>query len=164
MKRITTIALAALVLVAALAAVGCGGDGGGALSQEEYQQRLDQASTDLQEASSDLGSNLGDVIGGNEDAGSAAADSLGQVTEQLRQTAGELEDVDPPENAEQANEELVNALRAYAEDLDELREPLESGNLSDIQKRLGELEQLDSVEDLQQAAQNLQEAGYSFET
>lgn len=164
MKRVTTTTLTALVLVAALAAVGCGGDGGDALSQEEYQERLDQASTDLQSASNDLGSNLGDVIGGNEDAGSAAADSLGQVTEQLRQTAGELEDVNPPENAEQGNEELVDALRAYADDLDELREPLEGGNLSEIQKRLGELEQLDSVENLQQAAQNLQEAGYSFET
>lgn len=153
---------ALLIIGFFFALAGCGG--GEALSQEEYQQRLDQTATDLAQRSAALGQELGGVLSGDASASEAAADGIGQTAEQFRESASELDDVDPPENAEEANDDLVSGLRAFADDLEEIQDSLGDGDLSDAQRRLGELEELDSIQTLEQAAEQLREAGYSFAT
>ena len=160
-----TIVSALLVSVAALALVGCGGDEGGeALSQEQYQEQLDQATTDLEEGSTDLNDELGAILSGDESVGDAAAEAVGTMVEQFRETASELEDVEPPENAQEANDEFVNGLRGYADELEEIQGSLEDGDLSEARSQLGRINELDSVQALQRAAEQLREAGYSVET
>lgn len=111
-----------------------------------------------------LGEELDGVIAGDESASEAAANAIAQTEEQFRESASELEDVDPPENAETANDDLVSGLRALAGDLAEIQDSLGEGDLADAQRRLGELGDLDSIQTLQQAAAQLREAGYPFET
>jgi hypothetical protein len=161
--RSSLILVASFLVVVGVALAGCGGGGGDALSQDEYQQQLDQISQDLTQSSESFGTELQSVLSGDADAGEAAADSIGRVAGQIRESASQLDEAEPPSNAEAANAELVTSLRAYADDLEELQEPLRSGDLTVIQNRLGELEQLDSVQSLQQASQDLEEAGYTFD-
>ena len=105
--------LAALAGLAVLA--GCGG-GGDALSKEDYEQELDGAAADLTQASQTLATELSSAMAG--DGGfDQAAEDLRAVRDQLDETAGQLDDLDPPEDAVEAHDRLVDALRAYSVDL-----------------------------------------------
>ena len=111
--------LVALVVLVALVA-GCGGGGGDALSQEEYQEELGQASTDLSQASRKLGTELNQAMAGD---GSfeEVADQMAAIRDQLDQTADDLDGVEPPDNVADAHERLVESLRSYSDDLEEFK-------------------------------------------
>lgn len=151
--------LVALVALVALAA-GCGGD---SLSQEEYQQELNQAATDLTEASGTLGAALSQAMIG-EGSFDEAADEMAAIRDELESTADDLDGVDPPEEAADAHERLVDSLRAYSDDLEEIEGQLEDGTEAEITRSFSRLQNLDSVKELQRAGSELEELGYSFET
>ena len=154
-----------LVLLAAVllgVATGCG-SGGDQLSKDEYQQELSQASTNLTQASQDLGRELTQAISGKGSYAQAAKE-MGTVQEQLDQTATELDDVSPPEDTAAAHDRLVDAMRAYSKDLGDIQMALESGNGAEITRQLRGAASLESVKDLQQAATDLRKLGYEFET
>jgi predicted flap endonuclease-1-like 5' DNA nuclease len=155
-----------LVLILAVLALiglptGCGASGN-QLSEDEYQQELDTASSDVRQASEQLGTELSNAIAGG---GSfeQAADEMKAVREQLDATASELDSVSPPEESAAAHDRLVDAMRSYSDDLAEIQGTLESGNVSEITQKLGSIESLDS-KDLQRAGAALRELGYTFET
>jgi septal ring factor EnvC (AmiA/AmiB activator) len=154
---------ALLVAIVALAGVSAGCGGGDALSKQEYQQELSQAATDLSEASQTLGRELSNAAIG-EGSFDEAADEMAAIREQLDQTADDLDGLDPPDDAEDAHNRLVDSLHAYSDDLEEIQGKLESGSDAEITESLRGLQNLDSVKDLQQAGADLEELGYRFET
>lgn len=158
MTRALLVALVALVALSA----GCGG-GGDSLSQEEYQQELNQAATDLTEASGTLGAALSQAMIG-EGSFDEAADEMAAIRDELESTADDLDGVDAPEEAADAHERLVDSLRAYSDDLEEIEGQLEDGTEAEITRSFSRLQNLDSVKELQRAGSELEELGYSFET
>ncbi|HEX2505559.1 MAG TPA: hypothetical protein VHK22_05065 [Gaiellaceae bacterium] len=58
---------------------------------------------------------------------------------------------------------LVESLRAYSFDLEEIQAALEEGDQAAITESLSGLESLDSVRELRAAGDALQELGYTFE-
>jgi hypothetical protein len=157
------VARALLVALVVLTGVSAGCGGGDALSKEEYQQELSQAATDLSEASQALAKELSNASIG-EGSFKDAADEMGAIRDQLDQTADDLGGVDPPEDAEDAHNRLVDSLHAYSDDLEEIQGKLESGSDAEITESLSGLQNLDSVKDLQKAGADLEELGYRFET
>lgn len=157
MPRALLVALVALVTLAA----GCGGDD--ALSQQDYQEELGQAATDLSQASQKLGTELTQAMVGD---GSfeEAADEMTAIRDELNETADDLEGVDPPDDVADAHDRLVDSLRAYSDDLEEIQGKLEDGTEAEITKSFAGLQNLDSVRELQRAGAELEELGYTFET
>ena len=96
-----------MVAALALAVAGCGGE----VSKSEYEQKVQEVYADVQQAFRETG-------------GGRTLDDLAERTEaaqdELRSAADTLDDVDAPKAVEEQNEELVQAFRGYAEDLDTL--------------------------------------------
>ena len=103
-------------VAAAAVAAGCGG---GELSKSEYEQQLQETYADIRQAFRGTAR-----TGSLEDLAEAVED----VQAELRSAADELDDADPPRAAEEPNEELVQALRGYADDLDIVVDAGRAGN------------------------------------
>lgn len=151
--------VAALVLV--VAATGCGGSD--QLSKDDYERELNQASTGLMQAALELGRQLTQAIAG-QGSYAQAAKKMETVRERLDETANQLDELSPPEDAASAHDRLVSALRTYSDDLGDIQNALETGNGDAIARRLRGAASLQSIKDLQRAAEDLRELGYSFET
>jgi predicted DsbA family dithiol-disulfide isomerase len=108
--------LAAIALALALGAAGCGGDGDDADQfREDYNaavDRLNDVNTNIQESGQSIASQSGEEI----------AQDFNRIADTAEKTRQELEDLDPPEDAQEefdrlvsSVEEGVQALRATAE-------------------------------------------------
>ena len=103
-----------VALLVAVALAGCGGEA--RLSKREYEQKVRTVYAGVQEAfrATDVQEGLGEKV--------AAAQ------EELRDAADELDAVEPPSEVARHHEEIVDGLREYAEDLDELRNAIAAGD------------------------------------
>jgi DNA repair exonuclease SbcCD ATPase subunit len=108
--------LAASALALALGAAGCGGGGDDADQfREDYNaavDRLNEVNTNIQESGQSIASQSGEEI----------AEDFNRIAETAEKTRQDLEDLDPPDDAQQefdrllsSVEEGVQALRATAE-------------------------------------------------
>jgi hypothetical protein len=108
--------LAAIALALALGAAGCGGGGDDADQfREDYNaavDRLNEVNTNIQESGQSIASQSGEEI----------AEDFNRIAETAEKTRQDLEDLDPPDDAQQefdrllsSVEEGVQALRATAE-------------------------------------------------
>jgi class 3 adenylate cyclase len=84
------------------------------------------------------------------------------LTEAVREAAGELEDVTPPEEAEAANAQIAAGLRLYAGELDRLRNAAERGDQPTIDDFNNRIAQLESVRQIMAAAESLKFKGYDL--
>jgi hypothetical protein len=107
--------IAIMLAAAALGAVaGCGGDDDEELSREEFSEQLQSI---IEEPSAAFGRLA------QEGARLKPADVLpeelkaeiGAVGETMREAADELEELDPPEDAEEQTQQLIDAIRERAE-------------------------------------------------
>jgi hypothetical protein len=122
-------ALAAPLVALSLAVAACGG--GGRLSHADYQKKIDDISKSLQQQ--------GKVFNG---AGSVSSlRDLKKLAPQIRgaadatdQAADELDAVDPPDDAAEANRQLVDNLPRVADDFRDFADAAESGNLKKLQE------------------------------
>lgn len=141
--------------VAAVALAGCGG-GGDRLTKEEYQAEVRK-----------VGATLSGALGGvdTEGAGglSAVEGQVEQLQSALRDAAAELEDLSPPEDVEGAHEKLVQGIRGFADDLDDLNDALGREDLGAIRSFENDFMNSDSVKQIREAAEELQEKGYTLE-
>jgi chromosome segregation ATPase len=148
-------AIAAAGLVAITAACGGGGGGGGdRLSKSEYESKLKAEGTHLKAAFSGV-----DLQGANVN---ELETKLTKLQEELDQSASDIEDLKPPENAEAANQKLANVLHRAADKFGELKEAAKAQDLP----RLQQLSQQVGVvlQDGQAAAKELKSKGYDIGT
>jgi soluble cytochrome b562 len=94
--------------------------------------------------------------------GSKLAARLRGAQEALRSTAEALEGKEPPEQVEEENEELVEGMREYAEQLDELIEAAANGRESVIDRFNEELADNEAVEQMAEAAEEMKFKGYDL--
>jgi hypothetical protein len=143
------------LLLGVVALAGCAG-GGDRLSKEEYQAEVRQ-----------VGATLSSALGGVDTEGAGGLSAVqGQVEElqaALRDAAAGLDELTPPEDVEGAHEKLVQGIRGFAGDLDDLKDALERQDLAAISSFENGFTSSDSVKQIQEAAKELQEKGYALE-
>jgi hypothetical protein len=158
MERAGTRAAAIVAAGLVAAAAGCGGSGGssdGRLSKSEYEQKLKAEGSRLKAAFS----------ASNIEQSSDLKDLTAKVTklqQDLDKTASDLDDLEPPADAEADNAKLADALHKAADKFGELKEAAKDQD----QQRLQQLG-MDVATILQQgqaASDDLKKKGYDIGT
>ena len=138
-----------------------GGNGGDALSKQEYQDRLDTTRTELSTSFDALGTQLEGALKGSGSLDDAASE-VESIQEKLRAQADELEGLTPPDDAAKANDKLASGMQELADDLDAFKSALKSGDFGKIQAEANKIQTFTSGKKLQQAGDDLEAAGYKF--
>jgi hypothetical protein len=89
-------------------------------------------------------------------------DRVVEAQDALRDAAGELEAVDPPEDVRAEHAQIAEGMRAYADDLDVLREAAERGDeraIASFNERVGENA---AVKRIAEAAERMKFKGYDL--
>ena len=123
-------AIIATVLIAlgGLAAA-CGGAGDGALRLEEYFQRLDELEGELEERSGDISAQAEGLS--EEEMTDQAPDLLGDQSTALHAFLDNLAELEPPEEAANLHEEVVQAMEGFVELFDEALDVLKEADSLD---------------------------------
>jgi hypothetical protein len=137
------------IVVAALFLAGCGGDE--RLTKDEYAARVRAVYADVQAAF-----RATNVLGGE------LAPRVEAAQEQLRESADELDGVEPPEDVETEHSQLIDGMRRYADDLDRLRNAAESGDQRTIEDFNARIAQNEAVEQMAEAAERMKFKGYDL--
>jgi hypothetical protein len=155
LKRGLPATLAAVALIAA----GCGGDdddgGGEALSTDEYTTQISEilapVGPELQE--------IGSEISGLEDSQTEEiAAGLEETEGVLNDAISEIEALEPPEEAADAQEQLVSAIQGFVDDTAAFREAVVDGQAQEEAPAFQEAG-LEFQSALQEAVTSYQDAG-----
>ena len=151
-RRRACVVLAAVGLAAI--AAGCGG-GGDRLSKEEYEREM-QA----------LSQRLGESVGPLDAASSvdAAAEAMGEVREAMEEAVGELDEMNPPEDVEEDHQQLQAGVEQFANDLEELEQAIEDGDLEDVEQLAQELQSGSGLQQVDRATEAIKAKGYDIES
>jgi hypothetical protein len=144
---VTRIAL--ISAVTALVAASCAGGGDDRLSKPEYEATVRSAYAEVQEAFRRTDVAVGEL-----------PDRIEDAQAQLRDAAGVLEDVEPPEEVEAANDQVASAMRQYADDLDVLRAAAERGDEAAIESFNSRIAHNAAIQLLMEAAESMRAKGY----
>jgi hypothetical protein len=144
--RIAALAASAVILA------GCGSGGENRLSKSEYEHRVRSVYAGVQAAFRETRS-----VSGADLAGAVAA-----AQQRLRDAADELDAVEPPKDVEEGNEELVEGMREYADDLGELREAVVRGNEAAVTRFNAEIGENPAVKQIAEAAEEMKFRGYDL--
>jgi hypothetical protein len=106
-----------LTLVALTLAAGCGG-GSERLSKAAYEQKLKQAGVELATPSGRLA---------NANTAQQFISTAGEVQRAMRKVADDLDEINPPKDVAAANDQLVDALRAIADEFEQVKEAAKGG-------------------------------------
>jgi chromosome segregation ATPase len=139
-----------IAALATLSLMGCGGDG--RLSKSDYEQRVRSVYANVQEAFRKT----------NVTSTKLLHDRVEEAQGELRSAAVELEEIEPPEKVEEETDELVEGMREYADDLDELREAAERGDRSAVEAFSSRVAQNEAVERMAEAAEEMKFKGYDL--
>jgi hypothetical protein len=159
MKRAGTKAAAILGAAVVAVAAGCGGGGGGGssdrLSKSEYEQKLKAEGKQLKTAfsASDLeqSSNLNDLT-----------TKITSLQQELDQSASDLEELNPPEDAEADNAKLADALHKAADKFGELRKAAKAQDQQRLQQLTQEVGRV--LQEGKAASDDLKAKGYDIGT
>ena len=141
--------LAAVAAVVGLAAAGCSNE----LSKTEYEQKVQTEWADVQQAfrATASGGTMDDV-----------ADATERAQDELRSSADELDDVDAPKAVEELNEELIQALRGYADDLDAMIRAARDGDTDAVAAFNGRIGQNRWILQIHEVAEQMRAKGFNL--
>jgi len=120
---------AGLVFLLAVGAGACTDGGGGALTLEEFFQRVEELDADFEAGNAEIEAELGELS--DEEALDQGPDLLGRLAELVGEFVDELAALDPPEEATDLLEEAVSAGRNVADTFDGLVAELEGAQSLD---------------------------------
>lgn len=141
--------LLAFSTLVSLLLAGCGGDG--RLSKAEYEETVRSAYGEVQRAFQETNVEITEL-----------AARVEAAQDQLREAASTLEGVEPPTEVEAENRQIVAGMRAYADDLDRLRNAAERGDQRTIDDINARIQQNESVEQIAAAAESIKFKGYDL--
>jgi hypothetical protein len=135
-----------LIVVCVLA--GCGGSGGGdALTRAQYQQQVRRALAQLDSRIAALRAN---------------ETAIAQLRTALGDAADRLDSLDAPSDADDANGELVDGLRAFEETIADEEETILRARGLEARALLARIAKSDGIARIQRAEADLREAGYTL--
>jgi NAD(P)-dependent dehydrogenase (short-subunit alcohol dehydrogenase family) len=139
-----------LAAAGALVLAGCMGDARERLSKAEYEEKVRSVYAGVQESFRETNvTDQGDL-----------ADRVEDAQDELRRAAGELEDVDPPDEVEAENAQIAESMRAYADDLDVLREAAERRDSTAVSDFSSRVASNDAIARMMEAAERMKFKGY----
>jgi hypothetical protein len=141
----------ALATAVTLTLAGCGGDN--RLSKGDYEQKVRAEYADVQDAFRATGAAFGQA---------GLAERIEQAQTQLREAADALAGDEPPAEVEQENEEIVEGMREYADDLDQLRDAAGKGDLRSIEAFNDRIATNEAVGQIAEAAEEMKFKGYDL--
>lgn len=129
---------------------GCGG-GEDALTKSEYERVVRSVYAEVQTAFR---------------ATRVPADQLGPRVEaaqdELRDAADTLDTIEPPAEVATENDRLVAGMRAYASQLDAVRDAAEDGDTAEVEQLSSALGRSEAVEEMAEAAEAMKFRGYDL--
>jgi hypothetical protein len=150
-RRLLAGAVVALVALAAILLVPRGGDGG-TLSKPEYEKKVRDAYAGVQDAFRKT----------NVRSTTLLASRVAEAQRELRRAADELDDAKPPGAVAAKNDRLVEGMRAYADDLEELRGAAERGDSAGVARFNQSIPQNTAVREIAEAAEEMKFEGYDL--
>jgi hypothetical protein len=146
-----------VAVVIAIAAAGCGGGGGGGggdrLSKSEFEAEMSSIGEDLQQASSGVDlTNTQDL--------DKVADAVATFKTKLESAADQVDDLNPPADAEEETGKIADALHAFADEFGKMEKAARKGDLGDLQKAQQAV--ISEGTEAQKAAQDLKNKGYNI--
>jgi uncharacterized lipoprotein len=151
-KGIRRPARAGLLFLLALAAVAAACESEKRLSKSEYERVVSVAYAPVQAAFEATRGSTTAVLAGK----------IAAAQAELRGAAERLEEVEPPEEVEKQNEELVEGMRAYAGDLGRLLAALHNGDTEAVVEFNREIGENKAVEQMAEAAEEMKFKGYDL--
>jgi len=152
------IGLVAALAAAAIATTACS-SGGGQLSHDDYQKKITQIAADFKARQQDSLGSLQKI--NSPDDLPKVADSLRTGADQIDQVADDLDGINPPDDAADANSKLVSGFRATADALRQLADAAEKKDLQKLQEIGTSFQNSEASKQLNQAEQELKKAGYN---
>lgn len=149
-RRLIAAATLGLVALAAVLLVPRGG--GGALSKLEYEQKVRAVYADVQEGFRKT----------NVTSTKLLATRVAEAQGELRRAADELDDAKPPGDIAAENDQLVQGMRAYADDLEELRLAAEQDDAAGVARFNQSIPQNRAVQQIAEAAEEMKFEGYDL--
>lgn len=143
-------ALAACLAAVALVAPACGGT-----SKEDYEKRIDEVGPTLDEQSTQILREL-QSSGGIEQ----AAAGLKKGADALDETAEDLDDIEPPDDAEEAHAEIVEGVRMLAGDFRAAERAARSNDTQRVLDLLANVAESEGLKKITEALKELKAAGY----
>ena len=140
-----------LAAVVTLTLVGC--SGANRLSKGAYEQKVRAEYAGVQEAFRTAGASFGRP---------GLADKIERAQAQLRQAADALDAAKPPEQVAKENEEVVEGMRRYADDLDQLRAAATKGDMHAIEAFNERIAGNEAVKQIAEAAEEMKFKGYDL--
>jgi uncharacterized protein YicC (UPF0701 family) len=141
--------LALAVVSAALVAGGCSE---GRLSKSAYEQAVRSEYTGVQSAFAST----------RDSSGKELAARLQAAQNALRSAADALEASEPPEQVEEENEELVEGMREYAEQIEALIDAARNGRHAVIDRFNERIVSNEAIEQMAEAAEEMKFKGYDL--
>jgi HAMP domain-containing protein len=132
-----------------LSLAGCGSD---RLSKDGYEQKVRAEYADVQEAFRATGGAQGDEL----------AARIEDAQRELRDAADQLDQAKPPVDVEKENDEVVEGMREYADDLEGLRAAAERGDQQAIDTFNERISSNEAVERIAEAAEEMKFKGYDL--
>lgn len=146
-------AVATALAAVALVAPGCGGT-----SKEEYEKEIDRIGTTLDEQSTQIERDL-QTSGGLPN----AADDVEKGADALDEAADDLDDVDPPDDAQEAHERIVGGVRLLGDDFRQAAEAARLGDSRTVLELFGEFAARDGFRRIEAGLEQLADAGYDVD-
>jgi hypothetical protein len=150
-RRVLAGAVVAVVALAAILLVPRGGDGG-TLSKPEYEKKVRAVYADVQDAFRKT----------NVTSTTLLAARVATAQSELRHAADELDDAKPPGAVAAKNDQLVAGMRAYADDLEQLRAAAERGDLAGVTRFNESIPRNTAVRQIAEAAEEMKFEGYDL--
>ena len=145
--------LATCLAALALFAGGCGGT-----SKEDYEKEIDEVGTTLDEQFTEIGRDIqesGDL--------ERAADEVAKGAEALDEAAAELEDIEPPDDAEEAHGKVVDGVELLADDFRAASRAAAANDAEKVLELFGNIESSEGFKKIVEARDDLKKAGYNVE-
>jgi hypothetical protein len=155
MHRRVTFLMSTLVVVA-LATAAC--SGGGQLSHDEYQQKLTQIASDFKTKEQSALGALGGIQSPNDL--SKAAPAMNTAADDIDGVANQLDGLNPPDDAADANAKLVSGFHGIADAFREFAKAAEAKDLAKLQSLGQSFQNSPAAKELSTASSELKKAGY----
>lgn len=159
MNRI--IALLALVLTSLVVVAGCGGDDEEGLSTDEYASELDAEFETFNREFAELGPAAADPASPE-----AYIDAVTAIQDRVGETVAEIEAIEPPEEAADFQEDLLDAMTGLQDSFGPVIEATEAEDRAALQDAAVELQEstADFQREITDLAAQAEEEGYPIES
>ena len=146
-------ALAVAAAAAALFAAGCGGD-----DKEDYVKEFNEVGRTLERTLTSLGT---DITGSTDP--KQIGTKLDQGARALDSAARDLDEIEPPDDAQSAHDKIVSGVRDLAQTFRKGADEAQKGDLTELVDTFSSIQGSQGASKIQEAQRELRDKGYDVD-